>query len=118
MRPSAIPFTLYPVSNVPRAREFYQRVFGLTETANWENHWIEFDVGAGTLALTDGLDGHIPGAKGAVLAFEVDDLAAFGRHLASLGLAWAGGPFDSPLCVSATVQDPDGNVVMVHHRKT
>ena len=117
MKPTGIPFVVYPVSQIPRARDFYQRVFELTETANWENHWVEFDVGAGTLALVDEYPGRVPGAKGAVAAFEVADLEALGRHLATLGMSWSAGPFDSPLCVSATLCDPDGNEVIVHQRK-
>jgi len=117
MQPSAIPFVVYPVRDVARAREFYQRVFSLVETANWENHWIEFDIGAGTLALTDGFTHLTPGGSGAMVALELPDLEAFGRHLAALGLKWSVGPFDTPVCTSGTIKDPDGNEIMIHRRK-
>ena len=87
------------------------------ETANWENHWIEFDIGTGTLALTDGFEHLQPGGSGALVAFEMPDLDAFGRHLAALGLKWALGPFDTPVCTCGTIKDPEGNEIMIHRRK-
>jgi len=117
MKINEIAFTVLPVKDVKRAREFYGQTFGLRETANWEDKWIEFDIGPGTLAITDGFPQLTPGANGAMVALELEDLGAAVRELEAKGVKLAAGPFDTPVCVSGTVVDPDGNEVMLHQRK-
>ena len=117
MKFSEIAFTALPVSDVKRAREFYCGALGLKETANWEDKWVEFDIGPGTLAITTGDGQMIPGAKGAMVAIEVEDLAACVRELEAKGTKLAGAPFDSPVCTGAMLNDPDGNQLMLHQRK-
>ncbi|HEY5915596.1 MAG TPA: VOC family protein [Verrucomicrobiae bacterium] len=117
MKLKEVAFTVYPVADVKRARDFYCNAFGLRETANWEDKWIEFDIGTGTFAITDGFTQLKPGAKGGMVAFEVEDMAGCLRELEGKGIKPAMGPFDTPVCVSATIIDPDGNEVMIHQRK-
>ena len=59
---SGIPFFVYPVTDMARARAFYGNILGLHETANWEDKWIEYDIGPSTLAITSCMDGAQPGA--------------------------------------------------------
>ncbi len=117
MKFTELAFTVYPVRDTKRARDFYTKTLGLKETANWEDKWIEFDVGPGTLAICDSFPQLTPGAKGAMLAFEVDDFSGTVRELESKGVKLAAGPFDTPVCVSGTLVDPDGNALMLHQRK-
>jgi len=117
MKFKEVAFTVYPVKDVKRARAFYSTALGLRETANWEEKWIEFDIGPGTFAITDGFAQLTPGAKGGMVAFEVDDLSGCLGELERKGIKPAMGPFDTPVCVSATIIDPDGNEVMLHQRK-
>lgn len=117
MKLTEIAFTALPVKDVKRARDFYTGKFGLKETANWQDKWIEFDIGPGTLAITDGFEQLTPGAKGAMVAIEVDDLGAALRELEAKGIKPAMAPFDTPVCSGATVLDPDGNEIMLHQRK-
>ncbi len=117
MKLKELAFTVYPVRDTKRARDFYRDTFGLRETANWEDKWIEFDVGPGTFAICDSFPQLTPGAKGAVVALEVEDFAACVRELEAKGVKLAAGPFDTPVCTSGTVVDPDGNEVMLHQRK-
>lgn len=117
MKIKEIAFTVLPVRDVQRAREFYGKTFGLKETANWQDKWIEFDIGPGTLAITDGFEQLTPGANGAMVALEVEDLAATVRELEAKGVKLAMGPYDTPVCVSGTIKDPEGNELMLHQRK-
>src|SRR5512141_2225180 len=117
MKIKEIAFTVLPVRDVKRAREFYGTIFGLKETANWQDKWIEFDIGPGTLAITDGFEQLTPGAKGAMVAIEVEDLAAAVRELEGKGVKPAMNPYDTPVCSGATFVDPDGNELMLHQRK-
>lgn len=47
---SSIPFFVYPVSDMARAKAFYVQVHGLKEGDSWEDKWVEFDSGSPTLA--------------------------------------------------------------------
>lgn len=117
MKITEIAFTMIPVADVKKARDFYTRAFGLKETANWEDKWVEFDIGPGTLAITGGEAQFMPGAKGAMVALEVEDLTACLIELEAQGIKPPQPPFDTPVCHGAIVSDPDGNQLMLHQRK-
>jgi len=117
MKFKELAFTVYAVKDAKRSRDFYKNTFELRETANWDDKWIEFDVGPGTFAISDSFPQLTPGAKGAMIALEVDDFKACVRELESKGVKLAMEPFDTPVCSGATVLDPDGNEVMIHQRK-
>ena len=74
---TSIAFTAYPVSNMERARAFYKHVLGLHVSHNYKDVWVEYDIAGSTFAITTSEMGHAPGAKGAVVAFEVSDIDAF-----------------------------------------
>ncbi len=93
-----IAFMVYPVSDMLRARAFYAGTLDLEETENWDDVWVEYDIGHGTLAITNTFLDRAPGAKGPMLAIEVSDIGKVGEALKAKGLAWATGPFDSPAC--------------------
>lgn len=112
-----IAFVVYPVSDMARARAFYTETLGLEETANWEDQWVEYDVGPGTFAITDCFPDLQPGAPGAVAALEVRDFDAALAGLSERGIDLHSGPFDTPACRGCTIVDPDGNRVIVHARK-
>lgn len=47
-----IAFVAYPVTDIARARQFYEGVLNLKPNAPLESeqpHWIEYDIGSGTL---------------------------------------------------------------------
>ncbi|MDD5350771.1 MAG: VOC family protein [Chthoniobacteraceae bacterium] len=112
-----VAFVVYPVSDMARARAFYADVLELQETSNWENIWVEYDIGHGTLAITNSFPERQPGAKGALLGIEVKDLDAVAALLAKKGIAWSSGPFDTPVCRGASIKDPEGNELILHQRK-
>lgn len=111
---SGLPFFVYPVSDMARSRAFYTGVLGLRETANWEDKWIEFDLGAGTLALSSAMEGSQPGAKGAAAALEAPDYDATVAWLKSQGVPFVFEPVDTGVCRFARFTDPDGNHLILH----
>ena len=115
---TSIAFTVYPVSNMHRARQFYEHVLGLTLSHNVENRWVEYEVGGSTFAITTVEMGHDPGAKGALIGFETSDLAAFVHRLKERAVAFVQETFETPVCRMAIIEDPDGNHLVVHKRKT
>jgi len=47
----AIDFVMYNTENIRRAREFYQKLFGLKRGAEWSDFWSEFATEPVTLCL-------------------------------------------------------------------
>jgi extradiol dioxygenase family protein len=49
-----IAFVAYPVTDIARARQFYEGVLNLKPTApvkSENTHWIDYDIGSGTLGI-------------------------------------------------------------------
>ncbi len=117
---TAIAFTGYPVTDLPRARAFYEQILGLKSSAVFEHegrHWIEYDLGPATLAITNmSADKWKPSADGPCVALEVADFDAAIAHLRAAGVTFCLEPMDSGVCRLAVVADPDGNSVTIHRR--
>jgi predicted enzyme related to lactoylglutathione lyase len=111
-----IAFVAYPVSDMKRARQFYEQILGLKLESNYQEEWIEYAVGAGTFAITTMDVKHPPGRHGAIIAFEVDDLDATLRQLQAKQVKLLSEVMDTPVCRSFAAADPDGNEVVLHQR--
>lgn len=115
-------YTAYPVTDVVRARAFYEGVLGLRSTQVWtedgDGHiWIEYDLGGHTLALVGGLPDWKPGSDGPSLAIEVDDFDAAIAAVRAVGVSMILEPVDCPGCHMAVIRDPEGNALIIHRRK-
>lgn len=115
---TGLPFFVYPVSDMARARAFYEGVLGLKVTANWEDKFVEFDVGTGTLALSTVMDGCMPGARGGAAALETADFEQAVQHLEAHGANFVFPPTDTGVCRFARFLDPDGNHLGLHRKHT
>lgn len=113
-----IAFMVYPVSDVPRARRFYEHTLGLKVDSNWEEKWVEYDVKGVAFAVTSWLPENKPGVPGAALAFEVDNLDAMVASLKAGGVKFMKEICATPVCRMAVVADPDGNQVILHQRNS
>jgi catechol-2,3-dioxygenase len=112
-----VAFVVYVVKDVKAARAFYEGPLGLTVTANWDDQWVEYDIGEGTLAITAADATHQAGIHGATVGLEVVDLDAVLVHLKNKSVPIVNGPFDSPACRGCIIRDPDGNEIILHARK-
>lgn len=112
-----VAFVVCPVKDVKTARAFYEGTLGLKVTANWEDQWVEYDIGNGTLAITTADATHKPGTHGATVGLEVVDLDAALQHLKAKAVSIVNGPFDSPACRGCIIRDPDGNEIILHAKK-
>lgn len=113
-----IAFTGAPVTDLKRARAFYEGTLGLKPTMESAGGaWVEYDVGPATFAI--GCYGEVwkPSSDGTCVAFEVDDLDAEMSGLKSKGVPVHMDVTDTPVCRFAIVCDPDGNKIMIHKRK-
>ena len=113
---TSLAFTVYPVKDIAKAKAFYESVLGLKLTHDFRGEWLEYDLGDSTFAITSIDMQHTPGAKGAVVAFEVSDLEAFMKRLKELGVTFVLDVMETPVCRMAVIADPDGNHLIIHKR--
>ncbi len=112
-----VAFVAYPVKNVKAARAFYEGTLGLAVTANWQDQWVEYDIGAGTLAIVLADNEHKPGIHGPSIGVEVTDFDRVLGYLKERSVPIHSGPFDTPVCRTCIIRDPDGNELILHARK-
>src|SRR5690606_14148718 len=101
-----------PVTDMERACRFYEGVLGLKRGDVWEHEgkaWVEFDLGGGTLAISNMSDQWKASSDGPSVALEVADFDAAVAHLRQHGVKFVIEPAESPVCHLAVVLDPDGN---------
>jgi predicted enzyme related to lactoylglutathione lyase len=115
---TSLAFVFYPVSNVTAARKFYEGALGLRMTHEFGGDWFEYDLGDSTFAISSADAEHPAPVRGAVAAFEVDDLDAEITRLKSLGILPTGAIVETPVCRFVSFGDPDGNEVILHRRKS
>jgi predicted enzyme related to lactoylglutathione lyase len=116
-----IAFTGYPVTDLKRARHFYETVLGLKPTkvfGDEKTAWIEYDIGPNTLSIGNGAPDWIPSSGGAAVGLEVEDFPATVAALKSSGVPFRFEPMETPVCHMAVITDPDGNSLVIHKRKS
>ena len=120
LKVTEIAFSCYPVTDMARARAFYEGILGLKATmAHGEPgglQWTEYDIANGTLCLGAGQPDWKPSRNGCSVGLEVDDFDAAIAHLRASGVKFHMEPFPTPVCRMAFVLDPDGNAVCIHKR--
>lgn len=112
-------FTGYPVTDLARARAFYEGVLGLKTGMVLEDAghgWIEYDLGGHTLAINNGAKEWKPSSDGPAVALEVEDFDAAIAELKKRGVRFTVEPLNSPICRLAVILDPDGNSIAIHKR--
>jgi predicted enzyme related to lactoylglutathione lyase len=123
MKVTEIAFTGYSVTDMKRAKNFYEGVLGLQKSRGFgqqegEEQWVEYDIGAGCLALISGGGKEWPPhPAGTAVALEVDDFEGYVAKLRSNDAKFIWEPRESPMCWMVVVADPDGNWVVLHKRK-
>lgn len=115
-----IAFTGYPVTDIARARAFYEGLLRLTPGVQFEHegkHWIEYEIGGATLAISNmTVDMWKPSANGPVVALEMTDFDAAVETLRTAGVKFLYGPMDTGVCKMLIIPDPDGNSLVIHKR--
>jgi predicted enzyme related to lactoylglutathione lyase len=124
MKITDIAFVGYSVTDMARAKKFYEGILGLEKSRGFgqsggENEqWTEYDIGSGCLALISaGGKDWPPHPAGTAAALEVDDFDGYVARLRTHGVKFVWEPQSSPMCRMVVVADPDGNWVVLHERK-
>jgi predicted enzyme related to lactoylglutathione lyase len=119
MKITEVAFTGYPVTDIARARSFYEDVLRLEQSRIFESpngSWIEYDLGDSVFAIGNVSKEWKPSGDGPAIAFEVDDFDAALERLRTNGVKFVADPFDSPVCRMTIISDPDGNTIIIHKR--
>jgi catechol 2,3-dioxygenase-like lactoylglutathione lyase family enzyme len=106
------------VTDYPRAVEFYGGTLGLEQSKDYGRiPGGEFETGNLTLQILDSAAlGREFAANGSPLALRVEDVEAARAELSGAGVEFIGETIDSGVCLQAFFKDPDGNVLILHHR--
>ena len=113
-----VAFTTYPVTDVARAREFYEETLGL-KAGLAGNHgdtwWVEYDLPAGgCLAISNARESKPSDTAGGMIAFEVEDLDRLIADLKAKDVAFKSGVIHGPRCRMAVCLDSEGNAILLH----
>jgi len=120
IKAAEIAFSCYPVTDLARARKFYEGALGLkAATVHDSEHgkWVEYELGPHTLALGSAPGMFKPSPDGCIVALEVEDFDAAISHLRACGAKFRAEPAPTPICHMAMIFDPDGNTICIHKRK-
>jgi predicted enzyme related to lactoylglutathione lyase len=119
MKIKNIAFVGIPVTNMKRARSFYEGVLGLRIADEMMGgEWIEYALGENTLAITSVGEQWTPSDQGTAAAVEVEHFDDAVKHLKERQVRFDAEPFETPCCHMAVVQDPDGNKLIIHKLKS
>ncbi len=110
-------FVFYPITDVARARKFYEGLLGLKPGMQFDcgggKWWIEYDIAGQALAVSNAM----PGKQATSLGLEVADLDEAYRTVKADGYDVAQDIMEFPPCRMFIVKDPDGNEIALHQRK-
>jgi predicted enzyme related to lactoylglutathione lyase len=119
---TGVDFVSVSTRDLEAAMEFYGDVLGLARSKVWQRPGsepvgAEFETGTVTVALLACDRLGIPfQANKAPLALQVEDVESSRAKLESRGVSFFADTIDSGVCHMAHFEDPDGNVLMLHHR--
>lgn len=112
-----VAFTMYPVIDIDRAKNFYEKNFDfIPSKISVNGAWVEYDLpGGGCFAITTVAEGVQPSTTaGGSIAFEVEDLDALVSKLKSNDVEFKLDVFPSPVCRMAVIVDSEGNAIILH----
>jgi len=126
MKITAIPFVGHPVTDIDRARQFYETVLGLEVSMlhpldeEKKQYWIEYEIGAEHCLAISNVWPPNEGPGGPTIALEVEDLETAFAELKAVDAIAEHAPsiMESPVCRFLFAQDPDGNPLMIHQAKS
>ena len=118
MNVTGVDFVCVPTQNWEQSKDFYGETLGLERSKRWgKMPASEFETGSLTIALMQSDAFGIEFAPHSLpIALHVDNVAAAREALEAKGVQFGGDTLDSGVCHMAHFRDPDGNVLMLHHR--
>jgi predicted enzyme related to lactoylglutathione lyase len=118
MQITGVDFITVPTRDYEAASDFYGSVLGLPLGKRWGDMPAgEFETGTLTIAVmqSDAFGIEFQPHSHPV-ALHVDDVEGARAELEAQGVEFLADTMDSGVCHMAHFKDPDGNVLMLHHR--
>jgi predicted enzyme related to lactoylglutathione lyase len=118
MQVRGVDFAGIAVPDMAKAQAFYRDTLGLKPLSEDES-WGEYEAGNLTISLyaEEAAAAGEPSMRNAILALAVEDVAAALAELRQGGTPVVQDISEYPPCYMAMVQDPFGNMIMLHQRK-
>ena len=118
MQITGVDFITVPTRDFDAASAFYRDVLGLECSTRWgQMPAAEFETGTLTIAVMQSDAFGVEFAPHShPIALHVADDAASRAELEGKGVTFVADTMDSGVCHMAHFRDPDGNVLMLHHR--
>jgi predicted enzyme related to lactoylglutathione lyase len=115
---SGVDFSTVFVQDYPSAADFYGNTLGLEHSVDYGKiPGGEFETGNLTLQVLEASAvGQEFKPRTHPIAFHVDDFDGARAELEGKGVSFLGETVDSGVCFMAPFSDPDGNVMLIHHR--
>lgn len=114
---SGVDFVTIASTDLARSIAFYEETLGLERRGAWGQIGMEFQAGNLTVAVMDSVKfGMEATPNNHPIAFHVDDFEGAKATLAERGVEFVSDTIDSGVCHQAIFEDPDGNVLGLHHR--
>ncbi len=110
-------FISVPVTDMERAKRFYEDTLGLPRIS--ERGFPEYQLGENVsvyLIRMEDVGAAWGGPHSAHVALRVADVAETRRELEAKGVEFEGDILDTSVCHMAFFKDPDGNQFMLHRR--
>ena len=121
MKVTEIAFIAYAVSDMKKARAFYEGFLKLKPNSEFDGsgnpNWVEYDIGASTLGIGCAPGMWDPSTKGASAALEVENFEEALATVKSSNIPIVMGPHEFPSCRMVVITDSDGNRITLHKRK-
>lgn len=116
-----IAFVAYGVSDIKKARPFYEGFLGLKSGSEFpakdDTKYIEYEIADGNTLAIGSDEAWPPSETGASVALEVDDLDTWLKKIKDQKIGVKTGPHDFPNCRMVVVLDPDKNPITLHQKK-
>lgn len=120
MKITKIAFVVLPVSDIGRARKFYEDALHLRPARIFEKDGrgsIDYDLDSARVTIKS--EGQLPAGNlpRATVAFEVDNFNDVIASLRAHKAVFVATPAEISGTYQATVNDPDGNLIVIHKIK-
>ena len=112
-----VAFFVYPVTDMQRARQFYEVTLGLKLEHEHDEHWLEYKIQDVSLILTDWPDAGKPGCTGGALALEVAHADSLFHFFRDNRVPIIKDLTETPRSYMGMIADPDGNGIIIHQAK-
>ena len=119
LKVTEIAFSCYAVTDMARARKFYEDVLGLKPTTvvdSKHGNWVEYEFGPHALAIGSS-PMFKPSPDGCSVALEVENFDDAVAQLKQHNVKFRIEPMATPVCSMTMIFDPDGNSICIHKRK-